>query len=187
MKYLVHAKPPKEISDCIAMYRAEFATYVTKISKNDSHTTLMAIQVMPSNEKKVVTALDELDWNEFETESENLDLFDETSLVIRLKKTNDLMGFHRMIIEALKGYIHWDETPKFDGDESKRKTYEVYGSPFYADFYNPHITVAHVNPEILRDKNFDRNYFKGRGWRVFEFYLSRREADSWKTVRKFSH
>lgn len=186
MKYLVHLRPSREFSDLVQSYRVMFSSHITKISKNVLHTTLMTIYMNLNDEEKVIHTLEGLTLSKFNVEMENLDLFDENSLVARLRKNHDLTGVHIKVIDALKKYINREENPEFHGDKNRRATYEEYGSPYYAEFYNPHLTIAHVNPEIFGYISFNPDYFKGKGWLVSEFYLSKKESDGWKTVRKLS-
>jgi 2'-5' RNA ligase len=186
MKYLVHLRPSNEFSGLVHEYRYEFAGCLTKVSKNVLHTTLMTVYLNPADEEKVIRILEGLTWEAFDAEAENLDMFDESSLAIRIKRTYDLMALHNQVIESLRKCINWAETPRFSADDNRKAIYERFGSPYYAEFYNPHLTIAQVNPAILSDSSFDPAYFRGKGWKVSEFYLSRREPDRWETIRKFA-
>jgi len=185
MKYLVHLRPPENLTQSIVSYRSQFSQYVQEVSKNVLHLTVMVLRINPADEEKAISSLEAITTDELKIEPDELDLFDENTLVVKVKRTPELMTFHHNVIESLSPYINWDETPTFNGDESRRHLYQRYASAYVAQFYQPHISIAQVNPNILNDKEFNPHFFKDRDFNVQEFYLSRREADGWKTVRSF--
>ncbi len=188
MKYLVHIRPPKEVSDLIFRYRKSLAGYLKRVSRSGPHITLMTIYASIKREKEIVKSLEELSWQEFYVKTDDLELFkvgDENSLFLRLKKNPVLTGLHLKVIEALKGYIKWGETPDFTEEESRSKVYSTYGSPYYAEFYNPHISIGLVRPEIINDSRFDASHFRSNRWTIAEFYLSSNKSHEWETVGKF--
>ena len=183
MKYLVHLCPPSEVADKVLSYRERISNYITAVSKNVLHCTLMTFPADPKHEGDIISALEGLQPRSFPVGIKSLDLFDENSVVLRLQ-SEGLYSLHQKVIDALRGFVDRSQTslpPGYETDPERVSIYNEYGSPYYAQFYNPHISVAQVLPPI---PELDQNFFKDVDWKVTELYLSRKEKE-WKIVKTF--
>jgi len=189
MKYLVHLRPPIAFSNRVDVFRERIIGYITGIPGQILHCTLMAPYAKKEDEEEILWGLDNIRGEPFDIETGRMELFDKSSLVIRMKEHPGLIDLHQKVIDSLNGFVDHDETPGLDrayaDDEQRVAVYNQYGSPYYGEFFNPHMTIAAVNPLIIRPGLFDEGLFAGRRWIVDSFYISRKEGGGWKTVRRF--
>jgi len=186
MKYLVHLKPEEHLAQAIFDYRSRISQYITNVSANILHLTIMVLQAESEKEAAIIGSLESITTDKLQIEPDQLDLFDESTLVLKIKPKPPLMTFHNNVIESLRSHINWDETPHFEGDENRKTLYKRYASSYVKEFYRPHISIAQVNPDLLQDKEFNTQLFSGQINDITQFYLSKREPDGWKTIKSFS-
>ena len=189
MKYLIHLKPNDELSEKISEYRGQIKEFVTKIPENALHCTIMRVYSNKENQEGIINKLSGIHQEEFKVLAGELDLFDESSLAIKLRKSRELSSLHQKVIKAMETFIDWDETPEiipaYRRNKKRAKIYASYGSPYYSIFYNPHIAIAHVRQEIIESPDFDKKFFSRSEWHIEEFYLSKKEGEIWKSIRRF--
>lgn len=186
MKYLVHLRPPQPIIESVEAYRKKIQPSIASVSDNILHCTLMLARFHEGDEKTLIRTLDTVSGSPLSLEIGGFDLFERDSLVARIQPRKALAQVHLQVIEKLRGYIQWDEIgellPEFEHDSERRRVYETYGSPFYAQFYQPHISLAHVKPDFSIPIS---SFLTGQTFEVSEFYLSKKKEGSWQTLHSF--
>ena len=126
----------------------------------------------------------------FNLELGEFDLFNDNSLVVKVKKSVQLDNLHKDTVERLRRFVDFRKTPHYEGKSMRRKrAFQEFGSPFYDDLYNPHITIGEISdPEYLREpvENglLDSSVFNGLVWQVHAFHLLKRDK-SWEKVEVF--
>lgn len=183
MKYLVHTCPPKEIVKKIEDYRAKFDSAQIKNPSNAYHTTLMVARFDTANEDAIITDLESICQPPFKVSASNLEFFDENTLVLRLQSP-ELKQLHMRVIESLKRYIDWTNTKLYTGEAEREKVCKEYGSQFYAQFYNPHITIAEANSDAFKKEQHNYSFFAGDVFDAEKFYLSKKDK-KWEIVQEF--
>ncbi|MBI2125193.1 2'-5' RNA ligase family protein [Candidatus Woesearchaeota archaeon] len=184
MKYLVHLCPPTDFSERVLAYRDRIKDYIASVSKNALHCTLMTFPGAEDREADIVSALEDNIQTPFQVSIQSLDLFDESSLVLKLQKSPEISQLHQNVIAALRGFVDRSQTflpPGDENDPERVKLFATYGSPFYAQFYNPHLSIAQVR---AIPPDLDLGFFQNLDWKVTEMYLSKKEKE-WKTVKVF--
>lgn len=191
MKYLIHLRPSEDLKDKLLSYREDIKEDVTSVSSNVLHTTLM--RVYSSQEKELVSRLERFSYDAFEACASGLETisdYDSNILVLTLEKKPSIELLHWRVIESLRDLIDHEEATKTSkayqamlemDDVGRMYVYKDYGSPFYAEFYNPHITIARVKQGF----EFDKELFKEETWEVDSYYLSRKKDDVWEDLEEF--
>ena len=181
MKYVVYIRSPQELRDRIRLFRTQISAYRTKIPSLEPHCTLMSVRCKESDEAAILESLESIAQDPFEITVEgSLELFDPNCLTIRIKPSHRLSQLHQTVIDRLKDFILWEETPPLQepwaSDSKRNKAYHTYGSPFFGkDFYTPHITIAEVDPEIMsRPKLLDKSMFADYAWTADSFIMIRK-------------
>ena len=184
MKYIIHVCSSQELVDFLDRYRKDNEHMVTGIP-GLTHCTLAVIRSDEKCEEDLVKSLEGIVRAPFEISvSGKLDLFDENSLVARVNPSTPLLQLHNRVIAKAKPFISWEETPplseRYHNDEDRSIIYSMYGSPYVAEFYNPHITIAEVNPSKVTSLDNIPVY----SWSCVEFFVSRKTS-AWQTVKSF--
>lgn len=187
MKYLVHIRPDYQFTYAIDLWRRCVQEYVTKTSSNVPHCTLMTGRFKESDEAIIVQQLKSIQRKSFAGVIREFDVFEEDakSTLVAKVSSPEVHVLHQDIIEQLHLYIDWSETPQQDvGDEKRKAAYEKYSSPFYAEFFNPHISIAEIKNDADKKKIIAALPKTVYGWFVSGFYLSKKKND-WVIVEKF--
>lgn len=186
MKYLVHLRPPQPIIEYVETYRRSIQPNIASVSSNALHCTLMSARFHESDEPVLVQALETVLTSPFSLEMGGLDRFEKDSLVTRIQPHDLLMRLHLDVIEKLRPFIKWDEMRKlpseFQGDAERERIYQTYGSPFYAQFYQPHISLCHVKSDFTLPAS---SPLTRQTFQASELWLSKKKEENWETVRCF--
>lgn len=200
MKYLVHLKPPQEIVDRIDQIRLFNQESVRKISTNVDHLTLMTLYSKArgtDNEEEIVNELEHIVQEPFfisgflKPTQKNIHYQRNKRLILTLDSEErwKLKNLHQQIIKKLKKYINWKEVsklaPQFH-DTPREEVYREFGSPYYAEFFNSHITVGEVTDgKSLSSKEVEPIMIANPFWHVGEMWLHKKRAGGWESVRRF--
>ncbi|MDO8656714.1 MAG: 2'-5' RNA ligase family protein [Nanoarchaeota archaeon] len=190
MKYLIYFEPPPKISGPIEKYREVNSSFF--VSKGNLHGTLMAARFLPEKEKEIIGALESIIFTPFDISVGTTTLFDKRegrkSLVVQIEPSVALHSLHLQIIEKSREYMSRKDMPlleewgEFSSDLKRRAVYERYGSPFFAEFYSPHISLGEVVPSFpILEMNPP---FLPESDRVTSFYLARKEKE-WKVIHEY--
>ena len=190
MKYVVHLKPAEKFCEKLNKYREIINEHIIKMPSLEIHCTLMTIHANPENEKQILKKLGNVALQPFYSSARKLDMFDSDCLVIRLSKNSKFADLHNSVITSLSEFINWKETPELDSEYKKNpdkaKVYRLYGSPHYAQFYNPHITIAKIDPSVFGGRELKKYFFMGDEFLIDNFALSKKENNKWNIVKRFS-
>lgn len=193
MKYLVHLRLPEEFVKLAEAYVREIDGLVQNHPSNDHHCTLMTLRMDPSNERKALGLLEKIIIEPFNARVSSFDIFDDNSLVLRLTDSPGLNLLHLQVIRALGNLVDWNGTAplnnKYKGDENKKIVHAKYGSPYCAQFYNPHITICELkngNIEVVPQTETSKK-LRYYDWPVKEFWLSKKGETTWTTIKKFEN
>ena len=188
MKYVFHLIPPQELCSALDSFNKRLGAVIIKPTKL-YHCTLMTARLAPSSESAVAKTLETIAFPPFKIKTGSLEMFGdfgENTLALRLEPNAALAKLHYQIINAIAPHIVWEETPKlspeFEGDAVRKQVYTKYGSQFYAQFYNPHISLGIVQAEALA--GIDKAVLSGKTAMIEQFYFSRKQKD-WKMLRQF--
>lgn len=161
MKYLVHLHTPKELSDIINQVQEKVKDSVER-NNNFLHCTLFNLSCDEKYEQTMIEALQSLRIKPFSTRTENIEIFDELSLVLRLERNEELLRLHYKILEKVKKYS------------------EKYDPKFYEFDYNPHITLAKLKKGYI----FAKPNIQNIEFSVEEICLSKK-IEKWDLIKKF--
>lgn len=189
MKYLAYLKIPKQLEERVGFYRELITPHITKIPSEGLHSTLMVGQFEADKEDEMINVLEGIVKSTFTASLVGkVEDFGGGTLVAPLMKTDYLRKLHYQIIRRLGEFINRDEIfplpAEFSDDEGRLSVYKRYGSPYFAQFYNPHITICHVDREKLSVLP-QMQTLKDYSWQVEKFYLSKKTGDGWEEVREF--
>lgn len=185
MRYLVHLRPPAEFQQAIEEFQRRLGGFIKKTPGAGLHCTLMSNYFLPEHEGRILDSLAALRFSPFSAATGQLALFDDDCLVVRLKNAPPLQGLHEAVITALADLLDWAEVVPYAGPAPRRRVFERFGSPYAAEYYNPHITVGKVDPTVLKDPAvFHEDLFAGRTLRFAEMYVSKK-AETWREAGRF--
>ena len=110
------------------------------------------------------------------------------NLVVLPRLSAELQQLHKEVINISRQFIYWKETPSLSGfpvpqDVERKAAYQRYGSPYFGQFYNPHLSLGEVKPGL--EELLWKPSFLGYEWLVKEFYLLKKDG-TWKEVRRFT-
>lgn len=185
MKYLVYFAPSEDFLIARDSLREIIRKDIISIPSSMPHCTVMCLYVQEEREAEVIQALEDVVVKPFSVNVEELAVFDADNtkyLVARLSRPRELYRLHIDVIQRLSRFFNDRELPKLSGDFSdvQRFVHNRFGSPFYAQFYNPHVTVAEVKckPDIDR--------LVGLEWSVSDFCLAKRLPGGWQKLRNYA-
>lgn len=189
MKYLVYLKTPKKLQEKVEFYREPIAEQIKKVSSTGIHCTLMVSQFDQDKEEKMVDVLEGIVKSTFTASLVgSVEDFGRGTLVAPLFETDPLRRLHYQVIRRLKPFIDREKvfplSKQFSYDKDRISAYKRYGSPFFAQFYNPHLTICQVDREKLVSVPQTR-LFQNYSWEVGKFYLSKKTEEGWEEVREF--
>lgn len=200
MKYLVHIKPPKKIVDRIDQIRFFNQGSVKRVSINVDHLTLMTLYSKErgtDNEEGIIRELERIVQEPFFISGflvptqKNVPYQKNPRLILTLNSNDKwrLRGLHKQIIKNLKKFINWKEVSKLHPqyqDTEREEVYKEFGSPFYADFYTPHLTIGEVTDgKALSSKKLKPIMISDPFWYVNEMWLYKKKASGWESVKRF--
>jgi len=197
MKYVALIRPLDDFQNYTLNIGRRYGKYAEKEPAIGHHCTLMVSKLNESAEDKLVSDLETITQSQFAAElTGELDLFDGMALVARVKRSPALHELHRQVIERMRHHIDWAETgrllPQYESQPERAKVFHAYGTPYCGPFYNPHISLAELNPNILKDphliqnKKLVMNKIPAYAWSVFDFELVKKKEGEWLTVRSFA-
>lgn len=142
------------------------------------------------NESSARSTLENIVVPSLELKAKDLAVFHEkdvNTLVLRLEKNPALANLHQKVIDALRKYICWEETPPIlaahEQDNQRKSAYANYGIAFYGDFYQMHISIAQFSPSF--QLNEDDQAVPEISWCADTFDFAKREI-SWQVVRSIN-
>lgn len=128
------------------------------------HITLMYGDFSENKNDVLIELLEQINFNQFDVKLGRLELFEENSLV-SLVKSDKIIELQKIVLDKLKPY-------------------ELNGSEFYNENYNPHTTLLEINPEDFHRLN--KEAFLGDFLKIEEFVLSKKTNNYWKPIKTFS-
>jgi hypothetical protein len=196
MKYVALLRPLDDFKDYTRNISRRYGKYIAKYPALDHHCTLMAVRAQESTEEQLVKDLETVTQEQFPAElTGELDLFDGMALVARVKKSPWLRNLHKQVIDRMKNYVDWAETGRlpdqYAANPERARIFRTYGSAYCAELYNPHVSIAELKPEILKDehliqnKKLVMNSILSYGWQAMEFELVKKQDGDWRLVRRF--
>ncbi len=219
MKYLVYLRPPETLSHLLHSFRERIQDYLLDTPGSGDHCTLMTNRFQERDEEPLVRSLVGIAQAQapFSLTLEKLAFFEETNrktretpetkktqktLVVLPRYSEALQQLHQEVIDISRHFIYWEATSSFrslpplpPSEQSelvaRRETHNRYGSPYFGQFYNPHLSIGEVKPELDGSKlealvGVPRKLpFLGYEWQVQEFYLARKDGGKWREVRRF--
>ncbi len=185
MRYLVHLRPPEDFRRDIQEFQRRLGGILKKTPGAGLHCTLMSNYFSPEHEGRILDSLAALRFSPFSAATGQRALFDDDCLVVRIKPAPPLQALHEAVITALADLLNWTEITPYAVPAARRRVFERFGSPYAAEYYNPHITVGQVDPAVLKDPAvFHEDLFAGRTLDFAETYVSKK-AETWREVGRF--
>ncbi len=213
MKYLVYLRPPETLSHLLHSFRESIQDYLLEGPGVGDHCPLMVNRFQEKDEDPLIRSLAGIAQAQepFSLTLEKLALFKETdkktkeikrTLVVLPHPSDILQQLHQEVIDISRHFIYWKEMPSFrqfpflqhpERKEviARKEAHQRYGSPYFGQFYNPHLSIGEVKPELDGSKlealvgGSRKLPFLGYEWRVQEFYLVKKNGGEWKEVRRF--
>jgi 2'-5' RNA ligase len=160
MKYLVQFAPSLNLVDAIDAYRKTMGDPVGELPKSGLHCTVMFLHADQTKESTLVERLQNLDLKQIAVPASgivttDMSVYDENALVLRLERTEELHDMHKRIADACRTLIDRSASPplpaQFAADKLRRRAYDRYGSPYFGQFYSPHITIGTAQTDLAPD------------------------------------
>jgi 2'-5' RNA ligase len=187
---VIYFWPSLDVEKAIMATRETIKNSIVNVSNVPIHGTLMATRINSYNEGHFLDQLSLFRCDKFKVSLEDVALFDNDKLVVKVQKSLSLDRLHRKVLDAVKELIHKKEikplSEKYAGDPARVQVYKEFGSPYYAEFYNPHFTIAQVDPLIMNTLQEESlSGLIGLEFVFDEFSVYRVEEDKWNTLGYF--
>lgn len=188
MKYLIHLPLPPQFTAVAEEYLRGIRESIDDRPALGFHSSLMRIMVNPGQEYNFRAALAGIRQPSFSCVLEDrLKLFDGGSLVVKIKPAPLLMQLHTKIIDASRPFIDWKETPplgkKYARDAERQAVYHIYGAPYYASLFEPHISLCSLKENAFAGMPRQTS-LAGYTWIADRFLLSKK-GGTWEKVQEF--
>lgn len=131
MKYLAYFRPNKELTNLILNQNH------ISLPGSGLHSTLCFFYMEQEQEGFLVDELSKIKFNPFEIVTQELDNFDNDSLVLKLSQPNELLELHRNIVLSVGKYAN--------------QGFDEIAKKYFFDNYVPHLTISKSS------SNFDKN------------------------------
>lgn len=167
MKYLAYFQPSPELSNLIQNQDH------TLIPTSGLHTTLCSFHMELEQESSLIRDLAKTYYSPFEVETQEIDIFDKESIVLKLTRPPELYQLHEDIVQIVKRCAN----PEFN---------ERY-SRYFGPRYNPHITISKTSTpfDTTNTLNTSHQTLTGHTFRVEQFYLAKKQNDRWTNLGNF--
>jgi 2'-5' RNA ligase len=187
---VIYFEPSLEVEKAIIATRETIKDSIVRVSDKPIHGTLMATRISPYYERYFLDRLPLLRCDRFQVSLEDVALFDNDKLVVRVQKNSGLDQLHRSVFDAVKKFIPREEikplSEKYVDDPARVKVYEELGSPYCGEFYNPHLTIAQVDPLIMNTLQEESlPGLSGLQFTVDKFSVYRVEKDNYDILGYF--
>ena len=190
MRYLVYFDPSQQYVREWKEFLATLGESVLEIPKLAAHCTLFVGECQESNEVSIIESLRQIQLPKINAMVEALDLFEarpgRKMLVAKLYKTEQLLLLHMLIADTMKSKIDWSQTkaPLSNMTASQAKTFSTYGSPFFGQFWSPHVSICEVADTFNRN-TLASNPFQNMNWLVETFVLAKKTSTGWTDIAKY--
>ena len=183
MKYLIYLQPSEEVHDLVQSLRERVHHAITNGSANDTHCTIGLLRTSDSEEHNILQSLEHVLTPPLSCTTEHADIFTPETLVVRLRKSAAIEALHYEILDALSTIPRQDE-PLTGGPfpADAEMAHRLYGSPFFGPCYNPHLSVARINPARLHPLPD----VETRTWTADEFVIAKKDSGTWKELKRYS-
>jgi hypothetical protein len=185
MRYRIDIKPPQELAQELEDYLESIGPDVIRPLMLSPHCTIMGLHAHHEDEAGIIAAVRDIAANmaPFMLTTGGFDLFSDNGgrkniFVLKLSGPG-FQNLHKEVIEALREFIDWGDYREGDRQDA---IWRKYGSSFYGEKFNPHVSMAKVKAERVRVGE----ELAGREWPVASIGVARREDDGWKTIIEFS-
>jgi 2'-5' RNA ligase len=187
MKYLVYIRPSQELIKKLTDFRSQFRESLIEQPTNSSHVTIMTSRFKEQEQDNIQYELQQINYSPFDLTISGFDYFNEDKFVLRID-SKKLKELHEETIESLRKYIDRSNLtrihPNFKTDDDRISVYKKYGSPYYGQFFNPHLTAGKMKSDRIEDYKKSLEGLIGYKWKAKEFLLSRKE-EGWKLVETY--
>jgi hypothetical protein len=186
MEYLaIYIKPSDKVVTELRKYTKKISKIVIKINPLGPHCTI--IGSFFKNEKEVLDIIKKLRFEKFRIKTLRYDFFESNNLVIKIKRSQEILELHKKIIDKLKTKIMRPKENKYTTFNSpkRRAIFKKYGNVFLGEFYNPHISIAKILPKLNKSsiRLIEKEYvFQGINWNVDKIYVAKRTGKKWKKI-----
>lgn len=182
MKYIVYFEPNKELKNEVSRLRKLVNESPFSHPSLDTHCTIAIWKTNPEYEQRMIEELENVWCQPIRTTVKGIEMFDGGALVAKLDKTAVVEQLHYAVLDALmvapKDPVA-DDPSLSDIAHSQRR---LYGSEYFGHYYQPHVTIARVNPSTI---NLTDLTIQTQDVWAHEFVLARKE-DEWKRIALFS-
>ncbi len=188
MRYLIYLPIEENLKSKIEEYQKNLGTSLLKLPSAGLHCTVRVASLKEIYEKEITETLAKISQEPFTLRCDNLALFDEESLVIKLENNQIIKQFHRTLTHLLRPFVDFEKTSllpeQYKGDQARETLFKAFGSPYVLQFYNPHITIGTVKKDFSLS-SIDKNNFHHIPFSVDSFIFSKKEESIWKKIEEY--
>lgn len=159
-KYLIYFIPSHEVLDSIKNFAG------IKIPGSGLHCTICVFTMSPKKEEALLLQLSNTQFSPFEITTQNIDKFDNNSIVLRFSRPEELLNLHNSVLAVVEEYADQE--------------FQKIANEYYGKNYCPHLTfsdnIAGIN---------NKQVFAEIESTISEIYLSSKVNDQWEVIKVF--
>lgn len=193
--YLAHIPLPEELEERLDDY--------TKTLKNDylnvlsvprltAHLTLMRMNCQADEEQHITDELNDISLEPVDLIPEAITKTSKSALALKMKDEDVLHDLHLAVAEAFAERQANPANHVKPEYQDRIETIQRYGSPFFGDHYDPHMTIGYTGDDLHDDIDADLPLPQDTGqsltFTAKEIHLSKKEQNSgrpYETVGRY--
>lgn len=178
--YLAYVPLPDDLEDRLDQYTKDLKNDyldVLSVPRLTAHVTLMRMNCEAAEEEPIVDGLTELEHTPVDITPAAVEKYSESALALTVED-DDLKTLHKKIAEVFAerqangpGRVKPEYQDRFE-------TIKRYGSPFFGDYYTPHMTIGYTGETIEEDLPLPRELNHDIRFEADEIIVSRKEQGS---------
>ena len=176
MMFLVYTPLPDRVEEFVRAQGELLGDNVKRVP-DPLHSTLYVMNAPRDIASAASRILARVSAPPLEYRTTRYDLFGD-AFVMRCEKTGAIEAAHFAVLDALKDFPK--ETLTLGETEEDHARSRLYGSHFFGDSFNPHVTIARVHDPLELPSDPDTLC-----WRTNRFVFARKNESGWETLAEY--
>ena len=187
VRYVVSYKPSEEAEKKMSSLQKIFCEMGRLTNMPPLHCTIMAFDSSGLLEEEIKKSFLATEYCHPEATMAQLDTFYNSTLVVKVDKNKEMVKNHLLSLNAFERYISMDSDftknlGKMLMTPHQKNMYKKYGSPFFGELYNPHISLGKISINYNGLLNRYSEYLSGTALDPKCIQLSRKFSGRWTDI-----
>jgi 2'-5' RNA ligase len=178
--YLAYVPLPDELRDRLDAYTKELKNNeldMLSVPRLRAHVTLMRMNCEAPDEQHLDDGLSELEHELVSFKPEEVKKFSQSAVALKMEESEAIHDLHLAVADVFANKQAQPTQHVKPKHQDRYDTIQKYGSPFFGEYYNPHMTIGYTG-EDFDDLPLPRDVNESIQFEATEVVLSKKEQDS---------